>query len=266
MKMPSLGFGTYRLKGDVLRRALDSALSLGYRHIDTAQIYGNEADIGAGLTSSSIPRNQLYLTTKVWFNEYADGRLIPSLEKSLERLQTDQVDLTLIHWPSPGDDVPMATYLEQLAEARERGLTREIGVSNFTIAQLEEAIDILGEGAIVHQQIEVHPLLQNRRLRTACAVHDIAVTAYMPLAYGKVLSEPSLQEIAARHAVTPAQIALAWLLQQEMAVIPSSTNPAHQKANLQAQDLVLSDEEMQAIAGLDRGVRCANPDFAPKWD
>ncbi|MGL5286265.1 MAG: aldo/keto reductase, partial [Aeromonas sp.] len=106
----------------------------------------------------------------------------------------------------------------------------------------------------------------NRRLRTACAVHDIAVTAYMPLAYGKVLAEPSLQEIAARHAVTPAQIALAWLLQQEMAVIPSSTNPAHQKANLQAQGLILSDEEMQVIAGLDRGVRCANPDFAPKWD
>ncbi|WP_368221287.1 aldo/keto reductase, partial [Aeromonas sp. R3-1] len=162
--------------------------------------------------------------------------------------------------------VPMAVYLEQLAEAKARGLTREIGVSNFTVAQLKQAIEILGPGAIAHQQIEVHPLLQNRKVVEFCKAQGIAVTAYMPLAYGKVLSEPLLMEIGQRHGVSAAQVSLAWLLAQDMTVIPSSTKRENQAANLAALDITLSSEEMAAIATLDRGERCANPDFAPDWD
>lgn len=218
------------------------------------------------LTRSTVARHEIYLTTKVWTSEFGPGKLIPSLEVSQEKLGTDYLDLALIHWPSPKDEVPMAVYLEQLAEAKARGLTREIGVSNFTVAQLKQAIEILGPGAIAHQQIEVHPLLQNRKVVEFCKAQDIAVTAYMPLAYGKVLSEPLLMEIGQRHGVSAAQVSLAWLLAQDMTVIPSSTKRENQAANLAALDITLSSEEMAAIATLDRGERCANPDFAPAWD
>ncbi|MBL0615174.1 2,5-didehydrogluconate reductase DkgB [Aeromonas veronii] len=266
MKMPNLGLGTFRLTGNPLRDSLLQGLELGYRHIDTAQIYDNEAEVGAVLTRSAIARHEIYLTTKVWTSEFGPGKLIPSLEVSLEKLGTDYLDLALIHWPSPKDEVPMEVYLEQLAETKAQSLTREIGVSNFTMAQLKQAIEILGPGAIAHQQIEVHPLLQNRKVVEFCKANGIAVTAYMPLAYGKVLSEPLLMDIGKRHGVSAAQVSLAWLLAQEMTVIPSSTKRENQAANLAALDITLSSEEMAAIATLDRGERCANPDFAPDWD
>ncbi|WP_042011144.1 2,5-didehydrogluconate reductase DkgB [Aeromonas fluvialis] len=266
MKMPNLGLGTFRLTGQPLRDSLLQGLELGYRHIDTAQIYANEAEVGQLMSESGVPRQDIYLTTKVWTSEFGPGKVIPSLEVSLEKLGTDYLDLALIHWPSPKDEVPMAVYLEQLAEAKARGLTREIGVSNFTVAQLKQAIEMLGPGAIAHQQIEVHPLLQNRKVVEFCKAQGIAVTAYMPLAYGKVLSEPLLMEIGQRHGVSAAQVSLAWLLAQDMTVIPSSTKRENQTANLAALDITLSSEEMAAIATLDRGERCANPDFAPDWD
>ncbi len=144
MKMPNLGLGTFRLKGQPLRDSLLQGLDLGYRHIDTAQIYDNEAEVGRLMNESGVPRQDIYLTTKVWISEFGPGKVIPSLELSLEKLGTDYLDLALIHWPSPQDEVPMAVYLEQLAEAKAQGLTREIGVSNFTVAQLQQAIEILG--------------------------------------------------------------------------------------------------------------------------
>ncbi|WP_421228812.1 2,5-didehydrogluconate reductase DkgB [Aeromonas enteropelogenes] len=266
MKMPNLGLGTFRLTGQPLRDSLLQGLELGYRHIDTAQIYANEAEVGQLMAESGVPRQDIYLTTKVWTSEFGQAKVIPSLEMSLEKLGTDYLDLALIHWPSPRDEVPMAVYLEQLAETKARGLTREIGVSNFTIAQLKEAIDILGPGAITHQQVEVHPLLQNRKVVEFCQAQGIAVTAYMPLAYGKVLSEPLLMEIGKRHGVSAAQVSLAWLLAQGMSVIPSSTRRENLIANLAALKVTLSGDEMAAIATLDRGERCANPDFAPSWD
>ncbi len=266
MKMPNLGLGTFRLTGHPLRDSLLQGLELGYRHIDTAQIYANEAEVGQLMSESGVPRQDIYLTTKVWTSEFGPGKVIPSLEVSLEKLGTDYLDLTLIHWPSPKDEVPMAVYLEQLAEAKAQGLTREIGVSNFTVAQLKETIDILGPGAIAHQQVEIHPLLQNRKVVEFCKAQGIAVTAYMPLAYGKVLTEPLLMEIGKRHGVSAAQVSLAWLLAQNMAVIPSSTKRENLAANLAALDITLSSEEMAAIATLERGERCANPDFAPDWD
>ncbi|MGY6037584.1 2,5-didehydrogluconate reductase DkgB [Aeromonas sp. AE23HZ002T15] len=266
MKMPAIGLGTFRLKGEPLVATLNTGLELGYRHIDTAQIYDNESEVGQVLASTSVPRQDIYLTTKVWTSEFGPGKVIPSLKVSLEKLRTDYLDLTLIHWPSPKDEVPMAVYLEQLAEAKAQGLTREIGVSNFTVAQLKEAIAILGPGAIDHQQVEIHPLLQNRKVVEFCQEQGIALTAYMPLAYGKVLTEPLLLEIGKRHDVSPAQVSLAWLLAQGMTVIPSSTKRENQAANLAALEVQLSGEEMAQIATLDRGERCANPDFAPTWD
>lgn len=266
MKMPNLGLGTFRLKDQPLRDSLLQGLDLGYRHIDTAQIYDNEAEVGQLMIESGVPRKDIYLTTKVWISEFGQGKVIPSLHTSLEKLRTDYLDLALIHWPSPQDEVPMAVYLEQLAEAKAQGLTREIGVSNFTVAQLKQAIDIMGPGAIAHQQVEIHPLLQNRKVVEFCREQGIAVTAYMPLAYGKVLAEPLMQQIAARHGVSAAQVSLAWLLAQDMTVIPSSTKRANLAANLAALSLRLDEVDMAAIATLDRGERCANPDFAPAWD
>lgn len=264
--MPAIGLGTFRLQGQTVIDSVRSGLELGYRHIDTAQIYANEADVGHAIAESGVARDQLFVTTKIWTENLAAERLIPSLEDSLAKLRLEQVDLTLIHWPSPGDAVPLAGSLAALREAKRRGLTRQIGVSNFTIAHLQQAIALLGAGEIATNQVELHPLLQNRKLAEFARAQGIHLTAYMPLAYGKVLAEPVVQRIAAAHDATPAQVALAWLLQQGYAVIPSSTKRDNLAGNLAAAALRLEADEMAAIAALDRGERVANPDFAPHWD
>jgi 2,5-diketo-D-gluconate reductase B len=266
MKMPKLGLGTFRLKEQVAFDSVTMGLDVGYRHIDTAQIYDNEAEVGKAIVQSGVPRKEIYLTTKVWTDSLRGDKLIPSLKTSLQKLKTDYLDLALIHWPSPGDEVPVAEYMQALLEAQKEGLTREIGVSNFTIAHLEEAIFAVGADQIASQQIEVHPFLQNVAVREFCAAHGIPVVAYMPLAYGKVMHEPVLQAIAAKHGTTPALVSLAWVLQSGMSTIPSSTKRANLESNLQALDLVLNAEDMQAIATLDRGERLANPGFSPQWD
>jgi 2,5-diketo-D-gluconate reductase B len=266
MKMPKLGLGTFRLKGQVAFDSVTMGLKLGYRHIDTAQIYDNEADVGKAIVQSGVPRNEIYLTTKVWTDSFRRDKLVPSLKTSLQKLKTDYVDLALIHWPSVNDELPVEEYMQALLEAKHQGLAREIGVSNFTITYLEEAIAAIGAVEIASQQIEVHPFLQNLAVRQFCNEHGIPVTAYMPLAYGKVMQEPVLQAIAAKHGASPAQITLAWVLQQGMSTIPSSTKRANLESNLQALELVLNAEDMQAIAALDRNERIANPGFSPKWD
>ncbi len=264
--MPALGLGTFRLTGQTVIEAVKSGLALGYRHIDTAQIYGNEADVGQAIAESGVPRDQLFVTTKIWTEQLAGDRLIPSLRESLAKLRMDAVDLTLIHWPSPGGAVPLKETLDALVEAKRVGLTRAIGLSNFTVAQMAEAIELVGVDMLATNQVEIHPFLQNRAVVDFAKARGLHLTAYMPLAYGKVMTEPVLLDIAARHGTTPAQVALAWLLQQGVAVIPSSTKPANQAANLGAGALRLSDEDMTRIATLDRGERLANPDFAPAWD
>ncbi|AGW90602.1 2,5-didehydrogluconate reductase DkgB [Cupriavidus necator] len=266
MQIPAIGLGTFRLKGQQVIDSVRTGLELGYHHIDTAQIYDNEADVGQAIAASGVPRKELFVTTKIWTEALGRDKLRASLETSLEKLRLDQVDLTLIHWPSPGDAIPVQEYMEALAEARAAGLTRAIGVSNFTIAHLQQAIDAVGADQIATQQVEMHPFLQNRKLADFTRSQGIHITAYMPLAYGKVMQDPVLQRIAQAHDASPAQVALAWLLQQGYAVIPSSTKRANLEGNLAAASLRLSDEEMAAIAGLDRGERLANPDFAPEWD
>ncbi|WP_343741759.1 2,5-didehydrogluconate reductase DkgB [Herbaspirillum huttiense] len=264
--LPALGLGTFRLKDQQVIDSVRNGLDLGYRHIDTAQIYGNEAEVGQAMADSGVARDDLFVTTKIWTENLSRDKLLPSLKESLHKLRLDQVDLTLIHWPSPQDELPVADYLQALAEAKAQGLTRLIGISNFTIAHMEQAIAAVGAEAIATNQVEIHPFLQNRKVIDFARAKGIHLTAYMPLAYGKVMEDATLLEIAARHGVSAAQVALAWSLQQGFAVIPSSTRRENLAANLQAQQLTLSEAEMQAIATLDRGERLANPGFAPQWD
>lgn len=264
--IPNPGFGTFRLEGDTLKQSIHAALEAGYRHIDTAQFYGNEKDVGEAIRDSSVPRSDIFLTTKVWFDNLEPATLKASVNESLQKLGTDYVDLLLIHWPSPEDEVPMVDYLTALKEVKAEGKARHIGISNFTIAQVDEAVSILGKGEILTNQIEVHPYLQNRKLAEHCEQHGIQVTAFMPLAVGKVMDDPTLKKIADAHNVTPAQIALAWVKQRNMITIPSSTKARNIHSNIAAFELVLSDSEMAEIANLDRKERIASPDFAPTWD
>lgn len=193
--------------------------------------------------------------------------MVPSLEASLRCLRTDHVDLALIHWPSPGGQVPLSATLDGLLEARERGLVRQIGLSNFTVALMREALDIVGSGVLATNQVELSPYLQNRRVAAFAREHGLHLTSYMTLAYGKVLGDPVLQGIAQRHGATVAQVALAWAMQQGHAVIPSSTKREHLASNLKAQSLRLSEVETAAIAKLDRHERQADPQgIAPEWD
>ncbi len=266
MTIPAFGLGTFRLKGQQVIDSVKTSLELGYRHIDTAQIYDNETEVGQAIAESDVPREELFVTTKVWTSNLGADRLVPSLEESLSKLRMQHVDLTLVHWPSPNDELAVADYLPRMMEAKERGLTRAIGISNFTIAHMQQAIDTIGAENIATNQVEVHPFLQNRKVTDFARSQDIHITAYMPLAYGKVMQDDVLHRIAKAHSASPAQIALAWLLQQGLAVIPSSTKRENLAANLAAQELRLTDEEMQQIAALDRNERLANPGFAPAWD
>jgi len=267
MTVPAFGLGTFRLKGQTVIDSVRDALDLGYRAIDTAQIYGNEAEVGQAIADSGVPREQIYLTTKIWIAQFKRDDLLASLRESLRKLRTDQVDLTLIHWPSPNNQVPMAEYLNALAEAKAQGLTREIGVSNFTVALMGQAIEVLGAKEIATNQVEIHPYLQSRKLTDYLRAQGIHATSYMTLAYGEVLKDPVIAAIAARHHATPAQVALAWALRLGYSVIPSSTRRANLQSNLGALELELDDADMAQIATLDRGHRLANPEgIAPVWD
>lgn len=264
--IPSLGSGTFRLKGDDAYNSVKMALEVGFRHIDTAQAYKNEEQVGQAIADSHVDRDDIFLTTKVWMDNYSKEHFISSVKESLEKLQVSEVDLLLVHWPDESGQVPMQEYLTELSRAREQGLTRHIGVSNFTSDQIDQALNILGAGNILTNQIEVHPYLQNRKLIEHCRQNDIFVTGYMPLAVGKVNEDPLLQEIAQSHHTSAASVAIAWQLQQGLITIPSSTNPEHLAANFNARLVKLSGQEMQRISALDRAERLANPDFAPQWD
>ena len=266
MNMPNIGAGTFRLQGQQAIDSVSNALDLGYRHIDTAQIYGNEDEVGQALAASGVPGGEVFVTTKIWTEHLSREALIPSLEESLRKLRTDAVDLTLVHWPSPGAAVSVAESMEALMDARERGLTRAIGISNFTIPLMREAIAAVGAQNIATNQVELHPYLQNRAVAAFAREHGIHVTAYMPLAYGKVIDDPVIGEIAARVDATPAQVTLAWLLAKGYAVIPSSTRRANLAGNLAAGGLALDAADIAAIDALERGERLVSPDFAPQWD
>ncbi|WP_028100988.1 2,5-didehydrogluconate reductase DkgB [Pseudoduganella violaceinigra] len=265
--IPSFGAGTFRLTGQAAIDSVRNALDVGYRAVDTAQIYGNEADVGQAISESGVKRADLFLTTKIWTENYARTRLVPSLRESLERLRTDYVDLTLIHWPAPGNGVELPEYMEALAEAKALGLTRQIGISNFNIELTRQAIAAVGKNEIATNQIELSPYLQNHELTAFLKQQGIAVTSYMTLAYGKVLKDPVLAKVASKHQATVAQVALAWALQLGYAVIPSSTKRENLASNLLARDLTLDAEDMSLIAALERnGREVSPPGLAPAWD
>jgi 2,5-diketo-D-gluconate reductase B len=267
MSIPSFGVGTFRLAGQAAIDSVRTALDLGYRAVDTAQIYGNEAEVGQAVADSGVARGDLYLTTKIWTDHYAKDKLAASLRASLDKLRTDYVDLTLIHWPAPGNGVDLPEFMEALLDAKRQGLTREIGISNFNIALTRQAIDVVGKGEIATNQVELSPYLQNAKLAAYLQEQGIAVTSYMTLAYGKVLQDPVLARIAGKHGATVAQVALAWALQLGYAVIPSSTRRENLASNLLARDLKLDAGDMAAIAALERNGREVDPaGLAPAWD
>ena len=267
MSIPSFGVGTFRLKGQAVLDSVRNALDVGYRAVDTAQIYGNEAEVGQAVAASGVPRSDLFVTTKIWTENYARSKLVPSLQESLKKLRTDYVDLTLIHWPAPGNGVELSEYMEALAEAKAQGLTRQIGISNFNIELTKQAMAAVGQGGIATNQIELSPYLQSRKLTAFLKEQGITVTSYMTLAYGKVLKDPVLAQIAEKHQSTVAQVALAWALQLGYAVIPSSTKRENLASNLLARSLKLDTDDMARIAGLERNGREVSPEgLAPVWD
>ncbi|NMY73733.1 2,5-didehydrogluconate reductase DkgB [Pseudomonas sp. WS 5071] len=267
MTVPAFGLGTFRLKGQVVIDSVKNALELGYRAVDTAQIYENEADVGQAIAESGVARDQLYITSKIWVDHFSRETLVPSLKESLKKLRTDHLDLTLIHWPSPANEVPVSEFMAALLDAKQQGLTKEIGVSNFTVALMKEAIDAVGAEHIATNQVELHPYLQNRKVAEFAKSQGIHITSYMTLAYGDVLKDPVIQHIAERHNATPAQVTLAWAMQLGYSVIPSSTKRANLESNLKACELTLTEADMQHIAALDRGHRLTSPErLAPEWD
>ena len=265
-EMPVLGFGTWQLRGDECVKGVMHALDVGYRHVDTAQIYENETEVGNGIAKSSTERENIFLTTKVWRSNFENKKMaLASIEESLKRLQTDYVDLLLVHWPFPEYDIEQ--MLEPLMAAQEKGMTRQIGVSNFTVAQMDKSREI-SVGKVCVNQVEYHPALNQKPVLDYVQEHDMCLTAYSPLGRGKNLEEPLLKEIAETHGKSAAQVCLRWAIQQNrVAAIPKSATPKNIEANFDIFDFELSADEMKKIAGLARDDgRQVDPDFAPAWD
>lgn len=264
-RVPALGFGTWQLSGAGCVAAVREALAIGYRHLDTAQLYGNEAEVGEAIRQSQVPRRQIFLTTKVAPDNLAPAAVRRSTEESLRKLDLDHVDLLLVHWPSAA--VPLAETLGAFARLRESGKTRFIGVSNFTHALLRQAIEDDGFDLFCNQ-VEYHPFLSQRMLLPYMQRHGLLLTAYAPLARGLVAQDPTIAEIARRHGKSPMQVALRWLVDQEgVAAIPRSSRRAHSEANFAIFDFTLSGEERQAIDALRGGRRLVDPcGWAPEWD
>lgn len=267
MTIPAFGLGTFRLKDDVVIASVKTALELGYRAVDTAQIYDNEAAVGQAIEECGVARSEVFITTKIWIENLSKDKLIPSLKESLRKLRTDYVDLTLIHWPSPNDAVSVKEFMLALLEAKNEGLTRQIGISNFTINLMQQAIDAVGVENIATNQIELSPYLQNRQVVEWAQQHNIHITSYMTLAYGKALADDVIGRIAQKHNASPAQVILAWAMGLNYAVIPSSTKHENLQSNLQALTLNLDAEDLADIAALDCHDRLVSPEgLAPQWD
>ncbi|MBU1312506.1 MAG: aldo/keto reductase [Alphaproteobacteria bacterium] len=264
--IPQLGLGTFGRTGDAGIQAILSAIEVGYRHIDTAQSYDTEGSVGEAIRRSGLPRSDFFVTTKVADTNLSKRDFLPSVEKSFEAIGIDPVDLLLIHWPSQNDEVPFDDYMLALAEARQRGWTRHIGVSNFPIALLDKAFALLGEDAVITDQVEIHPYLQAPRLVSHCRSKGLVLTAYQPLCKGAVNDDPLLKAIAKSHGVTAAAVALAFLMAEGHAVIPASSSIENLKNNFASQDVNLTADEISRIRTLDRSARHINPAKSPRWD
>lgn len=259
-----IGLGTYGLTGQAGLDAMSEAIRLGYRHLDSAQTYGTEENVGRAVARSGRDRRDFFVTTKVTAPNL--GRLSESLDDSLRCMNLDYADLLLIHWPAPNDHPPVHSYISALARTQDRGKARLIGVSNFTRRHIDEVIAEIGDGRLATNQFEQHVFLQNRLLARHCQDRGITPTAYMPLAGGRLEGNPVLDDIASKHGVTANKIALGYLLARGSIVIPKSATPKRQASNLAAADVQLDAEDMTALQVLDRGERHINPQWGPDWD
>jgi 2,5-diketo-D-gluconate reductase B len=261
--IPALGIGTWQNEDpEQCAESVRTALEAGYRHVDTAQAYGNEAAVGEGIDTADVDRDDIFLATKVWIDNLAHDDVIETAEASLEKLGVDRVDLLYVHWPA-GEYEPEDT-LSAFAELRERGLIDTVGVSNFLPEQVDRAIEVC-EAPIVANQVELHPFLAQTDLVEHCQERDVTVVGYSPLARGDVLDDPTIGEIAEKHGVSEAQVSLAWLRQRDVVAIPKATSAEHVRDNWRSLDLELDDEDVERLDSLDRGGRRVDPDFAP-WN
>lgn len=260
--VPALGFGTWQLKEDTCQQAVETALEVGYRHVDTARMYDNEEYVGRGIASAGLPRSELFVTSKVWYEDLSPEAVKQGINDSLSELKIDYLDLVLIHWPNP--DYSLEEALGGMLEYREKGYVRNIGVSNFPAKELKHA---LAYAPIFCNQVEYHPLLNQDKLLGVARAHDVLLTAYCPLAQGKISEQAAITKIAQKHGKSPQQIAIRWLIEQDhVAAIPRSSNPKHIRSNFDVFDFELDDEDRQAIHDLPRDGRICNPDWAPDWD
>jgi diketogulonate reductase-like aldo/keto reductase len=262
--IPALGLGTWELSGRTCARVVEQALRLGYRHVDTAQVYDNEREVGDGVRASGVRRDDVFVTTKVWTNHFAPHDLERSVKESLVKLRLSSIDLLLLHWPNP--HVPLAETLGALAHAKRMGLTRHIGVSNFTVALIEEAVAACPE-PLVCDQVEYHPYLDQAKVRAACHSNGLALVAYSPIAKGRIKTDATLVQIGRAHGKTPAQVCLRWLVQQNVVAIPRTSRIERLSENIEIFDFELSPDEMSQVSALahPKG-RLTDFGFAPKWD
>ena len=264
ISLPKLGLGTFRLQGDAGRAAVESALSLGFRHIDTAEMYANEAPIGEAIASSSVKRADLHVTTKVWHDHLQPDAMRRAFDDSLQKLRLDFVDLYLIHWPSP--EMNLGAAFETLMKLKDEGRTRAIGVCNFPVALLKRSIEEIG-APVACNQIEYHAMLGQDAVLSYLRPRNIPIIAYCPLAQGRMADDPTMAAIGKKHGASAAQIALKWLLDQEgVAAIPKAGRAESQQANLDALKITLDDEDRTQIAAMPKDRRSVNPAFGPKWD
>ena len=264
INLPRLGLGTFRMQGDVCRAAVESALALGYRHIDTAEMYANEEAIGAAIAGSGVAPKDLHVTTKVWNENLAPDAIRRAFDTSLKKLRLDTVDLYLVHWPAP--NMNLQAMFETLMKLKQEGRTRASGVANFNIALLKTVVEEI-KAPIACNQIEYHVMLDQTPVRKYLAAKSIPLVAYCPLAQGRVASDEALAAIGRKHNASAAQVALKWLLDQDgVAAIPKASRAESQQANLDALKLRLDDEDRKTIAALPKDRRCVSPGVAPAWD
>jgi 2,5-diketo-D-gluconate reductase B len=265
-RIPLAGLGTWDLRGRTCARVVEQALRLGYRHIDTAEMYDNEREVGEGLRASGVPRNEVFVTTKVWPSHFAPRELLRAAKDSLVKLRMSEVDLLLLHWPNP--QIPLSETLGALCQAKEGGMARHIGVSNFNVALLDEATTLSAEPLICNQ-FEMHPFLDQSKLVAACRAKGMAVVAYSPIARGNAKNDAVLARIGHEHGKTAAQVCLRFLVQQDVVVIPRTSKVERLGENLSIFDFTLTDAEMSEIAALaHRDGRIVDWSFSgsPKWD
>jgi diketogulonate reductase-like aldo/keto reductase len=265
VEIPVVGLGVWQIEKPVCAELVSRALHAGYRHVDTAAMYKNEAEVGEGLRHSGVPRGEVFVTTKIWKDDLDPNKLEAAAEAGLKRLGLDHVDLLLLHWPNPA--FPLKATMEALARSKRRGLTRAIGVANFTADLLEQAVAFCPEALAVNQ-VEYHPFLSQAPVLEACRRLGLALTAYSPLAQGKVMHDATLEAVAHAHEVTPAQVAIRWLVQQEGVIaIPKSSHIQRAATNMDVFGFELTKDECERIDALARpDGRLINPPWAPQWD